>query len=188
MKQKFLVDRRSTELVDRYWPCPWQSLQLSHHPNPVLPFFPDKVMVWADHPAITHFNLCQHKCCEQYVHFFGAAELLNSGTIQQWPDKTRLRTAVSTILSRTSMSDLSSCMVEWHFWRSSQGFLCPHYESFKQPPCSPGALLVKQINWWEGTLWYCLTGAVVPVLVRGFLALSLENSRSSEGAVGLWHL
>lgn len=34
---------------------------------------------------------------------------------------------------------------------------------------------------------HCLTGAVVPELVRGFLALSLENSRFSEGTMCLWH-
>lgn len=123
--------------------------------------------------------------------FFYTTERLSSCTVQRRPDKTRLQTVLSIILLRTSLSDLSSCMAKWHFWVSSQAFLCPHRQSFKQPPCSPGTLPIKQINWWRGALWYCLTGAVVPEfsvqLVRGFLELSLENASSSEDMLCLWH-
>lgn len=123
---------------------------------------------------------------------FYATELLSSCSVQQRPDKTRLQTVLSIILTRTSLSHLSSGVAVWHFWVSSQAFLCPHQEPFKQPPCSPGALPVKEINWWGGALWNCLTGTVVPEfsvqLVRGFLALSLENTGSLEDALCLWHL
>lgn len=123
--------------------------------------------------------------------FFYSTELLSSCSVQQRPDKTRLQIVLSIILPRTSLSDLFSGVTEWYFWVNSQAFLCPHRKSFKQPPCSPGVLPIKQINWCGGALWYSLT-AVVPELsvqlVRGFLALSLENDGSSEDMLCLWHL
>lgn len=76
----------------------------------------------------------------QVAYTFYYATELSSCTVQQRPDKTRLQTVLSIIQPSTSLSDLSSCTAVWHFWVSSQAFLCPYRESFKQPPCSPGAL------------------------------------------------
>lgn len=88
--------------------------------------------------------------------FFCVTELLNSCAVQQQLDKTRLQNVSSIILPKTSLSDLSSHMAEWHFWISSQASLCPHWESFKQPPCSPGVLPISKVNWCGGhcgTVW-----------------------------------